>query len=210
MESDLTQCWKYTDPWCCKHYYTHAKLRQFTNGMPTDWISSIQGVLENIKIKWQDRIPDTEVLKTAGMQSVHTLLKLAVTMDRTSYSIECLMNVCQRKSSMENYKSRNAPMVIRRRDTRIPSKAHLVQHTNRVMGTDCTGLSKWQGLIKMGARNTKQKESAKPNRNVRSGKPELRHHQQSFLPPICNRQFRAKIGLFSYLRTQTITLHAFD
>ena len=28
-------------------------------------------------IKWQDRIPDTEVLKRAGMQSVHTLLKLA-------------------------------------------------------------------------------------------------------------------------------------
>ena len=30
-----------------------------------------------LKIKWQDRIPDTEVLKRAGMQSVHTLLKLA-------------------------------------------------------------------------------------------------------------------------------------
>ena len=29
------------------------------------------------KIKWQDKIPDTEVLKRAGMQSVHTLLKLA-------------------------------------------------------------------------------------------------------------------------------------
>ena len=30
-----------------------------------------------LKIKWQDRISDTEVLKRAGMQSVHTLLKLA-------------------------------------------------------------------------------------------------------------------------------------
>ena len=30
----------------------------------------------NHRIKWQDRIPDTEVLKRAGMQSVHTLLKL--------------------------------------------------------------------------------------------------------------------------------------
>ena len=30
-----------------------------------------------IKIKWQDRIPDKEVLKRTGMQSVHTLLKLA-------------------------------------------------------------------------------------------------------------------------------------
>ena len=32
--------------------------------------------------------------------------------------------------------------------------------------------------------NTKQKESAKPSRNMHSGKPELRHHQQSFLPQI--------------------------
>ena len=31
-----------------------------------------------LRIKWQDRIPDTEVLKRAGMQSVHTLLKLAL------------------------------------------------------------------------------------------------------------------------------------
>ena len=30
-----------------------------------------------LKIKWQDRIPDTEVLKRTGMQSVHTPLKLA-------------------------------------------------------------------------------------------------------------------------------------
>ena len=29
-----------------------------------------------LEIKWQDRIPDTEVLKRAWMQSVHTLLKL--------------------------------------------------------------------------------------------------------------------------------------
>ena len=30
-----------------------------------------------LKIKWQDRMPDTEILKRAGMQSVHTHLKLA-------------------------------------------------------------------------------------------------------------------------------------
>ena len=30
-----------------------------------------------LKIMWQDKIPDTEVLKKAGMQSMHTVLKLA-------------------------------------------------------------------------------------------------------------------------------------
>ena len=35
VESDLTQSWKSTDPWCCQRYYTHAKLGQ------------LQAVLEN-------------------------------------------------------------------------------------------------------------------------------------------------------------------
>ena len=54
-----------------------------------------------------------------------------------------------------------------------------------VIDTDCTGPSRvarahWQVLV-----NTKQKESAKPSRNVHSWKPELRHHQQSFPLQIC-------------------------
>ena len=54
-----------------------------------------------LKIKWQDRIPDTEILKRAGMQSVHTLLKLAQ-LTRQAMLLGCLRNVCQRKSYMEN------------------------------------------------------------------------------------------------------------
>ena len=40
VESDSTQSWKSTDPWCCQRQYTHAKLEQFTNGMPKDWTTS--------------------------------------------------------------------------------------------------------------------------------------------------------------------------
>ena len=47
VESNLTQSWKYTDPWCCQRYYTHAKLGQFTNGMSKDWTTSTQADLEN-------------------------------------------------------------------------------------------------------------------------------------------------------------------
>ena len=47
VESDLTQSWKYIDRKCCQHYYTHAKLGQFTTGMPKDWTTSIKAVLEN-------------------------------------------------------------------------------------------------------------------------------------------------------------------
>ena len=49
-------------------YRQHAKrLNHFYTSCPR----------KLLKIKWQDRIPDTEGLKRAGMQSVHTLLKLA-------------------------------------------------------------------------------------------------------------------------------------
>ena len=81
-----------------------------------------------LKIKWQDRIPDTEDLKKAGMQSVHTLLKLAQLRWKPMLP-ECLMNVYQRKSSMENYKWENAPMVVRRSDTITPSKPPLKTST---------------------------------------------------------------------------------
>ena len=91
-----------------------------------------------LKIKGQYRIPDKEVLKRAGMQSEHTLLKLAQLRWTGHYTLltlaqlrwtghlpECLMNVCQRKSSMENYKSENAPIMARKSDTRAPSKPPL-------------------------------------------------------------------------------------
>ena len=42
---------------------------------------------------------------------------------------ECLMNVCQRKSSVENYKLENAAMVVRRSDTRTSSKPPLKTST---------------------------------------------------------------------------------
>ena len=77
IEADLTQGWTFTDLLCCQHFYTHVKIGQFTNGMPNDWTTFIKTVWENIlKIKWQDRISDTEVMKKVVMQSVHIPLKL--------------------------------------------------------------------------------------------------------------------------------------
>ena len=61
-----------------------------------------------LKIKWQDRIPETEILKRTKMQC---LMKLAQLRWKAMLP-ECLMNVCQRKVSMQNYKSESAPMVV--------------------------------------------------------------------------------------------------
>ena len=96
---------------------------------------------------------------------------------------ECLMNVCQRKSSMENYKLENAPLVVRRSDTRTPSKPPFKDFNIPTESWEqiAQDRAKWRGLVRRGAGEYEAKR-AKPNRNVRSGKPELRHHQQSFLP----------------------------
>ena len=49
-------------------YQRHAKRHNYFH------LSCLRRLL---KIKWQDKIPDTEVLKKAGMQSMHIVLKLA-------------------------------------------------------------------------------------------------------------------------------------
>ena len=68
-------------------------------------------------------------------------------------------------------------MVVRISDTRTPSKPPLESWEQIAQDR-----KKWRGLIKRGAGEYEAKKSAKPSRNVHSGKPELRHHQQSCLP----------------------------
>ena len=59
---------------CPAKFIAMVRLRQHAKRLNHFHTSCLRKLL---KIKWQDRIPDTEVLKRAGMQSVYTLLKLA-------------------------------------------------------------------------------------------------------------------------------------
>ena len=160
-----------------------------------------------LKIKWQDRIPDTEVLKRAGMQSIHTLLKLAqlrwtdhvTRMPDERLPKKILYGELQvgKRSHGGQKKRYKDTLKASLKDFNIPTESWEQIAQDR---------TKWRGLIKWGgAGEYEAKRIAKPSRNVHSGKPELKHHQQSFLPQtsrsICNRQFRAKIGLISHLRT---------
>ena len=93
------------------------------------------------------------------------------------------MNVCYRKSSMENYKLEKAPMVVRRSDTRTPTRPPLKPKYQQSRGNDCTGSNIVARPHKKGSWGIRSKKNRqKPSRNVHSGKPELSHHQQSFLP----------------------------
>ena len=57
--------------YACETWTVYQRHGKRLNHFHTSCLRKLQ------KIKWQDRIPATEVLKRAGMQSVHTLLKLA-------------------------------------------------------------------------------------------------------------------------------------
>ena len=159
-----------------------------------------------LKIKWQDRIPDTEVLKRAGMQSVHTLLKLAQlrwTGHVTRMPDESLPKKILYGELQEGKRSHGGQKK-RYKDT---LKASLKdQHTNRVMGTDCTGSYKVAGLIKRGAgeyeaKRISEAEHKRAPRKARAKASPTELSSSDLSCSICNWQFRAKTGLISHLRT---------
>ena len=158
-----------------------------------------------LKIKWQDRIPDTEVLKRAGMQSIHTLLKLAQ-LNGQAMLPECLMNVCQRKSSMDNQveKRSHGGQKKRYKDTLKASLKdfNIPTESWEQIAQDRT---KWRGLIKGGsgeyeAKTISEAEQKRAQRKARA-KASPTELSSSNSCSICYRQFRAKIGLISHLRT---------
>ena len=136
-----------------------------------------------LKIKWQDRIPDTEVLKRAGMQSVHTLLKLAQlrwTGHVTRIPDECLPKkiLCGelqvgKRSHGGQKKQYKDTLKATLKDFNIPTESWEQIAQDR---------TKWRGLIRRGASEYEAKriseaEQKRPQRKFRA-----RHHQQSFLP----------------------------
>ena len=182
MESDDTKLKVYrsvvlpTLLYACETWTVYQQHAKRLNHFHTSCLRKL------LKIKWQDRIPDTEVLKRAGMLSIHTLLKLAqlrwtghVTgMPDERLPKKILYGELQvGKRSHGGQKKRYKDTIkASLKDFNIPTESW------EQIAQDCT---KWRGLIKRELVNTKQKES-KLSRNVHSGKPELRHHQQSFLP----------------------------
>ena len=114
-------------------YQRHAKI---LNHFHTSCLRQL------LKIKWQDRIPDTEVLKRAGMQSLHTLLKLAQ-LRWTGHVARMPEERLPKKilyGELEMGKRFHGGQKKRYKDTLASPQG--IQHTNKVMGTNCTRPSK--------------------------------------------------------------------
>ena len=135
-----------------------------------------------LKIKWQDRIPDTEVLKRAGMKSVHALLKLAQ-LRWTGYVTRMPEERLPKKILFRELEIGKRSHGGQKKQYKKPSKPPLRLSTyqqsrgNKLHRTEQSGEASSEEVLV----NMRQKEATKPSRNVYRTKPELRHPQQSCL-----------------------------
>ena len=164
-----------------------------------------------LKIRWQDKIPDTEVLRKAKMQSIHTLLKLAqlrwtghvTRMPDERLPKKVLYGELQeRKRSQGGQKKRyKDTLKVSLKDFNILTESWEQAAQDR---------TKWRCLINKGASQFEAKriceaERKRKERKARAKGPLSDSAQSEFTCSICNRQFRAKLGLYGHKRTHKHT-----
>ena len=181
-------------------YQRHAKRLNYFH------LSCLRKLL---KIKWQDKIPDTEVLRKAGMQSMHTVLKLAQ-LRWTDHVIRMPDARLPKKvfyGELQEGKRSQGGQKKRYKDT---LKASLKDFEIPMGSWEQTAQErpKWRGLINKGAALYEKKRICEAERKRRERK------AKTNVPPAdsmtltcstCNRQFRARIGLVSHQRTHQHT-----
>ena len=107
-----------------------------------------------LKIKGQDRIPDTGVLTRAGMQSVHTLLKLA----QLKWAGQDARGIFAEENPL--WRTRNGQMLPWWSEEEIQRHPQGFQHTNRVIEQIALDRAKWRGLIRRGASEYEAKRNS--------------------------------------------------
>ena len=153
------------------------------------------------------KLQDTEVLKRAGMQSVHALLKLAQ-LRWTGHVIRMPEERLPKKilyGELEMGKRFHGGQKKRYKDT---LKASLKDFNIPTGSWDqiVQDLAKWRGLIRRGASEYEAKRisEAEQKRAQRKAGDKASPTELSYSYLccfICNRQFRARIGLISHLIT---------
>ena len=152
-----------------------------------------------LKIRWQDKIPDTEVLKKAKMQSVHTLLKLAQ-LRWTGHVTRMPDERLPKKVLYGELQERNA--------TKTTLKPHLrisifqLSPGNRLLRIEQSGVASSTKVPP----NLKKRESVKPKGSVKKGKQEPKNHHQSQHSPNSHALF-ATISLELKLAHTAINEH---
>ena len=157
-----------------------------------------------LKIRRQDKIPDTKVLKKAKMQSVHTLLKLAqlrwtchvTRMPDERLPKKVLYGELQEGKPSKGGQKKRSKDTLKAllKDFNIPTESWEQAAQDR---------TKWRCLINKGASQFEAKRICEAERKRKESKarakgPSSDSAKSEFTCSICNRQFRAKLGLYNH------------
>ena len=120
---------------------------------------------------------------------------------------ECLISVCQRKFSMENYvgKRSHGGQKKQYKDT-LKASLKDFNISTESRGEIAQDRAKWRGLIRMGAgefeaKRISEAEQKRAQRKARAKESPTELSSSDLSCSIWNRQFRAKTGLINHLRT---------
>ena len=130
-------------------------------------------------------------------------------------SQECLKSGCQRKFSIENCKKESAHKVAKRNATKTSLKPRLrisifqLSPGNRLLRIEQSGVASSTkvppNLKQFEAKRICEAIRKRKERKARAKGPSSDSAQTEFTCSICNRQFRAKIGLYGHQRTHKHT-----
>lgn len=160
-----------------------------------------------LKIRWQNRVPDTEVLTQTGMTSIHTMLCKAQ-LRWAGHVVRMPTERLPKKifyGELQQGKRSHGGQKKRYKDTLKASLKNLGIDPDSWESV-AADRSAWRSQVKAGATAFEHKRlvDAVEKRDLRKSRNSSSaiHSQQPAHPcPHCNRLFRARIGLISHLRT---------
>lgn len=158
-----------------------------------------------LNIRWQDKVPDTEVLTRASLPSVHTLLMRAQTRwagHVVRMSDERIPRQLFYRELAQGKRSHGGQRKRFKDTLKISLKSLEINTTT--WETLTLNRPAWRSLIHTGSNTSEARHTAEAER-----KRELRKSRaartSSIVPshvcPTCDRTFHARIGLISHLRT---------
>ena len=164
-----------------------------------------------LRIRWQDKVPDTEVLQRAESESIHAILlrsqlRWAGHIQRMDDSR--LPKILLYGELTVEQRSPGRPKKRYKDSLKEFLKRFDIPHST--WEASANDHPAWRSLVSAGvlafeANRIREKDQIRHRRKERSSNPQA-GPAPSIPCPHCNRHFRAKIGLFSHLRSHSTSL----
>ena len=187
--------------YACETWTAYSRHIKQLNAFPMRCLRSL------LHIKWQDKVPDTEVLQRAEMESIHAIL--------LRHQLRWVGHVHRMDDCRVPKRLFYGELSTGKRTTGRPKKRYkdtlkealklctIPQATWHEIAVDRAA---WRSRVRSGVddfeeRRIKQKEERRQKRKECQNPAPQPDPAHSFPCPQCNCQFRARIGLISHLRT---------